>query len=308
MSAQINERYKKAWLVTTAIAKMLIAAKVGDQIPTIQEYVDILSSSRGVVQNALQTLQNEGAITLEKRGKMGSIITEIDTDSLFSMSGISFITGSMPMPFNDPLIGIATGVSISMGDCTIPFSFAFVQGGVNRVNALLRGMYDFVILSKCAALYHVTANPNIEIALTLEGCVYSKQYVFCSFSKEITKPMDGMIIAADPKATDQFKITSEMCKGKNIELVQCAFSACISMFLERKVDGIVYHKDEWTKAEGIWTHPIENFDEAGLYTPALLTTKNNHAVGHILRAHLFDSDIAKIQEEVTNKKRHPQFC
>ena len=222
------------------------------------------------------------------------------------MSGISFITASMAMPFSDPLIGLATGLSISMRDCTIPFNFAFVQGGKNRIDALSRGTYNFIIISKEAAKYHTSKNPNLETFMILNNSRYSNEYMFFSYDKDIATPQDGMRIAVDPKATDQFVLTNRLCQGKNVEIVHCAFSACISMFLEKKVDAVVYHKEHWIEAEHMHTHKIESGQD--MYIPAIVTAKGDKVIQQLIKTYIADISISKTQQDVTNKKIYPQFC
>jgi len=302
-----SAQYKKGWLVTTGIAKMLIGAEPGERIATIQEYVSLLGASRGMVQNALQTLQDEGAAALEKRGKLGTFITAMDQAALFRLADIQYITGSMPTPFTHAFAGLATGVSLHMEHCPAPFNFAFVQGAGNRVDALRRGVYDFVILSEAAAAQHAANDPAFEIAATLHCCRYGEPYVFCSRGEEITAPMDGMTIAADPRATDQFRITRQLCEGRDVELIQCAFSTCRAMFLERAVDCVVYPREDWTQMEGIWTHELPGLAQRELHTPSLLILKSNAVMGRILRACLADDEIAGIQKQVMERKMQPHF-
>ena len=302
-----SAQYKKGWLVTTGIAKMLIGAEPGERINTIREYVSLLGASRGMVQNTLQVLQDEGAVALEKRGKFGTFITAIDQAALFRLADIQYITGSMPTPFTYVFAGLATGISRGMGYCPVPFNFAFVQGAGNRVDALRRGVCDFVILSEAAAARHTADDPALEIAAALNCCRYGEPYVFCSRGEEITAPMDGMTIAADPRSTDQFRITRQLCESRNVELVQCAFSACRAMFLERAVDCVVYPREDWTRMEGIWTHELPGLAQRELHTPSLLTLKSNAVMGRILRACLADEEIAGIQKQVMERKTQPRF-
>lgn len=299
--------YKKGWLVTTGIAKMLLGAKEGDRIPTVQECVDQLHISRGMVQNALQTLREEGAITLEKRGNAGTFILSLDQSVLFRLADIHFITASMPIPFFDGFSGLASGVSFCMDSCPVPFNFAFVPGAGNRVDALRRGVYDFVVLSRAAAAYHVTADPSLELMMTLENSSYAEPFVFCSRGEAITEPRDGMTIAADPNATDQFQITQQLCRGKDIKLLLHTFVSCRALFLEGEADCVVYYKNDWTQTEGIWTHPLPTSFQSDFYTPAILARKSDQAIGQILYMYLQDDAIARIQKQVVNREIQPQF-
>jgi hypothetical protein len=213
----------------------------------------------------------------------------------------------MPTPLSYSFVGLATGITICMNNCPVPFNFAFVQGGRNRFDALMRGMYDFVILSKSAAIHFATAEPTVEIAMILEDGIYAEPFVFCSRSPDITTIRDGMSIAADPKATDQFKITQQLCIGKNVKLLTHSFATCKALFLAGEVDCVLYHRDEWTHSEGVWTHEVFATSDKDYNTPALLVLRSNLAISKILRAYLVNKEIARIQKQVVSREIEPQL-
>lgn len=47
----------------------------GDRVPTVTELESMLHISRGTIQNALRTLQEEKAVRIESRGHLGSFMT-----------------------------------------------------------------------------------------------------------------------------------------------------------------------------------------------------------------------------------------
>ena len=303
----VSSQYKKSWLATCFIARMLIVSEIGDRIPTIQEYVNLLDASRGVVQNALQTLQEEGAVDFEKRGSKGTVITNINIDILFRLADINFITASMPIPGNYGLAGLASGISYCMNSCPVPFNFAFVQGSGNRIDALKRGVYDFIVVSQPTANHFVAKYPDLEVAAILKKCRYAEPYVFCSRKETTTEPQNGMTMAVDPKSTDQFKITSQLCQNKDIKIITCTYTTSKALFLEGKVDCLVYHKEPWTEERGIWAHPLKSFKESDVRTPVCLTAKTNQSMGKILLNYINESTVSDIQNQVTSKKMEPQF-
>ena len=301
-------QYKKGWLATSIIAQELIGAQTGDRIPTIQEYVTMVNASRGVVQNALQVLQDKGAVALEKLGKRGTFIKAINEVVLFQLAGIHFITGTMPPPGTKSFSGLASGISLCMHNCPVPLNFAYMMGAGNRVDALKRGAFDFVIASKSAAIQHATADPELEIVTTLSNCTYANPYVFCSWGEDIVKPQEGMTIASDTKSTDQFRLTQQLlAETKNVKFIKSAFHTSRALFLEHKIDCLVYPKDETLYANGAWFHPLEAAKDNDLCIPAVLALRNNHAIKRILLMYLENDKIACIQKQVINQEIEPQF-
>lgn len=303
-----TSKYKKGWLTTSIIAQELIGAQVGDRIQTIEEFIPKVNASRGVVQKALQLLQDQGAVSLEKLGKRGTFIKSINEKMLFQLAGIEFVTGTMPMPGTKSLSGLVSGISLCMQNCPVPLSFAYMMGAGNRVDAVTRGAFDFVITSKSAAIQHATANPDLEIVTTLSGCTYANEYVFCSWGKDIVKPQDGMTIASDPKSTDQYRLTQQLlAENKNVKLISCAYVTSRALFLEHKIDCLVYPQDETLVANGAFFHPLESAKDIDLRTPAVLAQRNSLAIKHILLMYLNNEKIAQTQKQVINNEIQPQY-
>jgi hypothetical protein len=302
-----SSQYKKTWQVITAVARLLIGMNAGDRIPTLEELVDFTSSSRGLAQNALKHLQDEGAVSLVKRGKMGTFITSVDVPALFRLGDLSFITGSMPTPLTQILAGLATGICRMMNDCPAPFTFAFVQASGNRVDALLRRIYDFVVVSERAAKEHMLQHPELEVAQVFSESLYAKPYVLLTRDPEIREVKDGMRLAADPKSMDQYQLTLEACKGKDVKIIPCSFTTSHAMFKSGDVDATVFNNDEWAAMPGMHTWPLPLAGQGESLRPCILIHKDNLAMGDILRRYLKDKEIAKWQRNVAEGNIQAQY-
>jgi hypothetical protein len=300
-----SAQYKKTWYVKTAVARILIGCKEDDRIPTLEELVEFTSSSRGLVQNALKHLQDEGAVSLAKRGKMGTFVTSVDVKALFRLGDLSFITGSMPTPLTQILAGLATGICKMMNECPAPFNFAFVQASGNRVDALLRRIYDFVVVSERAALEHINEHPCLEIAAILEESLYAKPYKLCTVDPAIKEVKDGMRLAADPKSIDQYQLTLEMCRGKDVKIIPCSFTTSHAMFKSGEVDATIFNADEWAAQPGVFTWPLPGQDKP--VRPCILIHEENLAMGDILRRYLKDQEIAQCQMDVVEGRMQAQY-
>ncbi|HWQ57373.1 MAG TPA: YhfZ family protein, partial [Clostridia bacterium] len=231
--------YKKDWLVGTRIARGMLGAEPNAKILTIKEYTELFGCSRGIVQNAIDHLEKAGAITLDKRGKNGSFLIAKDEKKLFDNAGLHFITGSMPAPLSIHHAGLATGICQAMTKCSVPFTFAFVQGSKNRADALIREVYDFVVVTQSAAEEYQERYPELELAFPLEGCEYSRPYTLYVNRPDAGGIEDGMTVAADPTSTDQWDLTQLVCAGKNVRIVEMPYISCNFAFLSGKADCVV---------------------------------------------------------------------
>ena len=300
-------QYKKTWLITSIVARDIIKMHPGSRLPTIQDYTERLHSSRGLVQNALSVLQEKNAITLEKRGAMGTFITSMDPVALFRLGNLDLITGSMPAPLSYYYAGLATGICQAMEACPVPFNFAFVQGAETRVNALRRGIYDFIILSLASARHHSALYPELTIAATLDGCRYAPPYTLYINRPGVKDISDGFSIAVDPNSTDQWQLTGRLCAGKDVRIVAHPYVATRAAFLAGEVDCVVWRDEGFEEGyPHITKVPIELADTT-LECPVILTNINNHSIKDILLLYLNASSIAKTQNDVLEKRMEPAF-
>lgn len=314
--------YRKDYLVGTRIARGLLAQQAGYRLPTIEEYTKKLDCSRGLVQNALAQLEESGAVRLDRRGKSGTYLLAKDEALLFAGAGLHFFTGSMPAPLNIQLAGLATGVCQAMGRCTVPYTFAFVQGAKNRVDALLRQVYDFIIVTKATALEHMALHPELEIAFPLAGCEYSPPY------RLHIKPgaqglEEGMTVAVDPSSTDQWDLTQLVCQDKNVKLVHMPYISTGLAFLSGEVDAVVHRDDILASPAGgqvlavpfaprialadVTSLPIPEGQAPDMQLPVVLVNRKNEGIAGILRQYLGDEVVAYVQGRVVGYQMVPQF-
>jgi hypothetical protein len=315
--------YKKSWLTHTRIARLMLETKLNSRIPTIREYAIIFDCASGVIQNALKGLEQAGAIELDKRGKNGTFLVRKDEEKLFDNAGLHFITGSMPSPLSIHHAGLATGICQAMNSCTVPFTFAFVQGSKNRVEAMLRKVYDFVVVTLCTAETVTSNYPELEIAFLLEDCEYSCPYTLYLNQPGLNAIQDGMTVAADPHSIDQWALTQAACKGKSVSLIEMPYISCNFAFLGGKVDAVIMQGDlssihpslnnlfvpgenshSMTKISAI---PVAGENAAKLKQPVILVNKDNYGIGGILENYLSGNIVAQIQKLVIDFKMAPQF-
>ncbi len=315
--------YKKDWLVRTRIARGMLGAELDARIPTIREYTETFDCSRGIVQNAIDSLEQAGAIALDKRGKNGTYLTAKDEKKLFENAALHFITGSMPAPLSIHHAGLATGICQAMNKCSVPFTFAFVQGSKNRAEALLREIYDFVVVTESAAEEYTARHPELERAFLLEGCEYSRPYTLYINKPGLLEIQDGMSIAADPTSTDQWELTRLACAGKDVRVIEMPYISCNFAFLSGSADCVVmqgelhspqpnlsnlfFGGERRVSISDVSVIPIEGEKADKFRQPVILVNKKNFGIGGILEHYLSGSLVARIQKLVVEFKMAPQF-
>lgn len=315
--------YKKDWLVSTGIARGIISTPVGERLPTLNEYCEAFDCSRGVVQNAIASLESCGAAVLNKQGKKGTFLSEKNEEILFEKAGLSFLTGSMPTPLNMHLAGLATGICQAMGRCGVPFTFAFVQGGRTRAEALARQVYDFVVVTSATGKEFAAEYPDLEIAFPLPGCRYSPPYVLYMNSPKLSEIQDGMVVALDPACQDQYRLTKELCRGKTVRFSEMPYISSRQAFFSGEVDALVFRDDSGAglpylnnlimpaqmlvSPDRISSVPIALDAAEDMQLPVVLVNRKNYGMAGILKSYLAGELVSFIQEKVLTQQMAPQF-
>lgn len=302
--------YKKTGLMTTVLARILLVREVGDQSPTIVSCVDEYHVSRGVVQDSFAILENSGCLKVERHGKNGNIITQLDKNKLLQYVNLNPMCASMPVPLNDSLGSLATAVCRCMSNAPVPFTFAFIEGAANRVAALRRMTYDFIFVSGMSAKMYVEQYPELEVAMILNQCLYCNEYLICINSSGAHVPQKGMTIGCDPSCSDQYRLTQQISDQYHLNMVNIPYMSCVDALLAQEVDVIIYRNDPWiAKHPEISTLPVEDqeYSLQDMTVPVILTNRQNYGISDLLNAFLCEEQLRTIQQLVMDHKMRPQY-
>ncbi|STH70408.1 amino acid transporter [Escherichia coli] len=103
----------------------------GNRLKTIDELATECRSSVGLTQAALKTLESSGAIRIERRGRNGSYLVEMDNKALLSHVDINNVVCAMPLPYTRLYEGLASGLKAQFDG--IPFLLcAYARRGYSR--------------------------------------------------------------------------------------------------------------------------------------------------------------------------------
>jgi len=183
-------------------------------------YIEKLLVSRGTVQMAMQFLIENNCISTEFRGHMGTYLMAKNMDKLWEFTGIGTLTGAMPLPLDTISSGFATGICDCMRAGNIPFNCIFINGSQVRINGLVRGKYDFIVVTSLTERVLQGKYNNIVKIMELPGCSYNSKYVLLFKNPEKTEIEDGMTIALDSTSIAQSHLLSLVCKNRKNLLIK----------------------------------------------------------------------------------------
>lgn len=299
-------------LVTMSIAREAALLDLGDRMRTVDDYVDMFDVSRGTVQKALSRLENSGAVSIEKRGVLGSFLKDRDRDILWYEAAWDHVTGAGAISRTRRQEALASSVYTAFEEAKVPLSLAYLQGSLRRVQGLLVNQYDFVLASKCAAdLILQQYTGQIEIAITLKPYSYLSGYTIVT--RVGGRVEDAKRVGIDSNSPDHAIVTRRVF-GDRVEkgeadFVDIHFTKMPTATAMSYIDAFIFNRDVMDfvlNVPPLDLHEIPfDLDLAELTRAVVLTSTNNYRVDDFLRKILQPDALATIQREVMEGKRLP---
>lgn len=300
---------QKYGLVTIKLARELITMTVGDRISTIAEYSAKYETARGTVQAALKLLEESKAVQVEPRGHLGTFISSINYEILWEFTNFSTIMGAMPLPYSKLYEGLATGLYKEADNRNFPFSLAYMRGAENRISALLKGRYDFAVVSKLAAHHSIKEGMDIDIALEFGKYSYVNEHVIVFSNTSSRTIEDGMKLGVDRSSIDHYLLTLEQCRGRQVEIIDLPYNQVVQKLIAGEIDAAVWNIDEIVERKhNIKYYPLEFNNFSGDDTEAVLViNKHNYGIKNLLEQFINCKKVVEYQRKVVAGELIPNY-
>ena len=305
--------FLKNRLTVMRLARDFLVTERNAQLPTIKHYENLFAFSRGTVQAAMMFLIEQGCITTQFKGQLGTYLTSKNIEKLWEYSGFGTLTGALSLPLNDLVAGLATGVCECMKSGNIPFNCVFVQSSMTRIKGLERNKFDFVVASKLTEMALLADYPSLMKVMDLPGCMYSGEYVLL-FSTPGRKNMeDNMTVAVDPSSVDQQYLTACVCKGRRgIKYNEQTYIKTRESVIRGESHVTVARLDtiEEKYLSQCRRLDLPQFSRDRILdfsTSVILSHRENYGIDKILSHALKPAVIADIQEQVMDRRMVPGY-
>lgn len=302
-----NYLLAKSGIALKKVASDFVFLEVGEKIPTVISLEKKYNFSHGTVQNAITSLKDLKAISIENKGKKGAFLKKKNEASLLKIMGIEHIVGCMPLPYSKRYEGLATGLTTSIENASgIKSSLAFVRGANNRVEMLLANRYDYAIVSLFAAKKYIKQHEELAIVKEFGLQSYTGEHVVIFHDKDTKTIKKGMKVGVDTSSVDQMELTKKVCKGIDVKLVNLSYSNVLKKVILGGVDCAVWNKDEiFDKHSNINYMNIDTNKEDTI--AAMLINKNNENVLAVLDRIVNEAEVQRIQKQVIDDLLIPTY-
>ncbi|HAT2338123.1 TPA: hypothetical protein I8206_001766 [Citrobacter freundii] len=295
---------KKEGVVLTTLARYLLGEKCGNRLKTIDELAAECHSSVGLTQAALKTLESSGAIRIERRGRNGSYLVDMDNRTLLKHVDINNVVCAMPLPYTRLYEGLASGLKAQFDG--IPFYYAHMRGADIRVECLLNGVYDMAVVSRLAAESYL-AQDGLRITLALGPHTYVGEHQLICRKGESA---DVKRVGLDNRSADQ-KIMTEACFGnRDVELIDMPYHESLQRIAKGDVDAVIWNvvAEAELAVLGLEATPLTNDPRFLQATETVVLTRaEDYAIQQLLRAVVNKEALLAHQQRVANGEQEPSY-
>ena len=282
---------------------------VGERIQSISRYQEEFQVSRGTIQNAICYLKEVRAVELVSCGHLGTFIEKIDYEKLQECCLTQGLMGIMPLPYSLIYEGMATAMYEQLKD--LRFNMAYVRGAIGRIELVESGAYHFAIGSQFAVEHEIQCGREIEAVFNFGVGSYLSKHVLLLRDHGKNGITEGMRVAYDSESLDQSCLTTNIVKGKKVELVNMRTQQTITALLDGNIDAGVWNYDDVLENHCLDDLKVVFLTESEynekFSTAVMVIRKNNKYLKKILEKNISVSKTLEILSDVCKGKKHPYY-
>ena len=293
-----------------SLAKRLIQLHEGQRLPSIRKLASSTHMSVGSVSTVLNDLEDMGAVQIQKRGHLGSVVVKLSMGDLWNLVEQGPLVIGMTLPMHHRFEGLATGVKRALERAGIETYMIFIRGSRTRLKALDENRCHVALMSGLAA--DELSGKNHTILLTLPPGSWVSSY--CIFYRELpvgqTRPLR---VAVDPDSFDHRRLTDLVFAGQAIEHRLAPFVQFSRLLKNGEVDATVWTSDqeEAYLGPGILQKPLSDAAMQLLGERSISATfvgrSDSKTVQAVLKAAIDPAVIIEIQNKIAREEMIPEY-
>lgn len=293
---------KKEGIAIIQLARYLLDEQPLNRLRTIDELSESFGLSVGVVQNALKSLENSGCIQLERRGRNGTRLKQLNYQSLLAQADIGNLVCAMPLPYTKLYEGLASGLKIQFGQ--IPLYYAHMRGASVRIECLLDGIYDMAVVSRLAAR-QVLQDGKARIALELgAGSYVAEHQMVCRRGEQNTIRLVGL----DPRSPDQRQLSELYFQGQNVQYIDTPYHDCLTQIEKGNIDAAIWNVVQNFASDNLVAIALQGHPQYIQATEAVLLIRNDDTLIQRLVARQVDKkQLLEHQKNVICGREEPFY-
>jgi hypothetical protein len=295
------------------LAAHFLGAEIGERLPSVRDLARANQSSVGSISNAINELEEIGAIQIERRGHLGSFVKERSLGVLWSIAEQGPMVIGFPLTSSLRFSGLATGLKKLLSDAGIEVYLIFIRGSRTRIQALREHRCHAVMMSAFAADKLCTDEEEILLRLTPESYVASHKVFYRTNSLGMERPLR---VAIDRDSIDLSCIAELEFADREVEFVTVPYVLTHHKLVDGHIDAAVWSSDDMhaylsQQNDLILDQPLSErtVDQIGYAdtSAALVSPAWSHSVHAVVKSALDPDQVVEIQQKVLAGEIDPEY-
>lgn len=293
------------------LARDILQIQVGEKLPTVREIAKTNDANIATVQFALSNLEKAGAITVERRGRLGSFLVDRSVNQLWAVADGGPLVIAFPLPSTRICEGLATGTTAAIRNAGIDAYLIFLRGSRKRLKALHEKRCHAIVISRFAA--NEMGGPEDQVVFELPANTYVQEHrVYMADRLEASKT--GPIkVAIDRDSADLQKLAEMEFRDAEVEFVPTTYLNYSRILEDGKVDAAIWDVDEtverlspFIQSRPLSAHVLKEIGDSNT-SAVFVSRKNDVAVHAVIKYCLANPVLLQYQRDVLAGKLVPEY-
>jgi hypothetical protein len=237
------------------LANYLLSLKEGDRLLSSREIADLFGSSLGSISSAFKGLEEIGAVTIKRRGRLGSFLEKKSLGMLWRLVENGPMVIALTLPSFPKSEGLATAIYSLLDHAGIETYLVFIRGSYNRIKALRNNRCHATVMSALAADNLCEANEEVILKLPPQSFVMDHQVVFRCTSDKGPRPLR---VGIDIDSFDIKYLTKLEFADSDVEYCPVTFMEIDRHLDQSSLDAAISNLDylDQRVGKGIYSRPL----------------------------------------------------
>jgi hypothetical protein len=296
--------------INQRLAEYFLSLEPGLNIESVRDLAASLDASVGLISESIAFLESSGAISIERRGQLGSFLTGSSIGALWNLARSEPLVISHTLPSNRRYEGLATALKKVFNEEGIDTYFIFIRGSKTRLNSLREKRCTIAIVSQFAAEGLKTRQEQIAAILHPGSFLKSHQVFYRSDIPSEKKPLD---VAIDPDSFDQTQLSNIEFKSDEVNYQRITFMNIHHYLATKKVDLAIWTEEDMQDrmGESVLMRPLSEPTRSLIKDrntrAALVIRAEDQATCHLINKLVNADLIASIQNDVVVGSTIPEY-
>lgn len=292
------------------LAGYLLPLKVGDQLLGIRELAEQFGASLGSVSTTLNYFEENGAVQIKKRGRLGSTLEQKSIGKLWEVVENGPMVIALTLPSFPKCEGLATAIYSLLNQVGVETYLIFIRGSISRLKALRNGHCHAAVISAMAADQLAGAEERTILTLPPESFVKEHRVFYRRHRLHAGQPL---IVGIDHDSFDVTYLTELEFAGQDVRFQELVFTQIDLHMAESAVEAAVSNSDHLERMIGdtIASRPLSPPVQAMISdrdtSAAFVIRANDIATQTVLSEVLDPAKVLEIQQQVVERKIVPRY-